>query len=447
MSQHENRPSLRTPVSLFKGSDGSTIVHAPLLGKAFKAQGEVLTTISELVEGKDLTGASLATMSSLHQLGLIGEHELPTPLTEPITEFRPLEATLIFTETCNLACSYCYASSTATKASPMPIHIAQAAVDLVIANAQKSELGGAMFRYIGGGEPTVEWELLRSVTDYVERAASKAGVRHFIRLITNGTLLTKERVAWLAHHLDFVTLSFDVLPELQEQRPYISGKSTQNKLLTVIQELSTAGVEFHIRTTVSSAGAGRLVDMVKYIDQHTQAKSIRFEPMAEIGRSLNTSVGKPNQQLFSESFKEAYVLGKELGIEVTCKQFKNLLRRNSRFCDAEFSVAPTGLVSACHRYSREDHNGQDLFRIGMFNGSKFIFDLDKINNVRSIDVNSFNECQTCMAKWNCAGGCLSARVGPNGIINRGPLCDLTRDLLKFSIEQRLESTDEQREKD
>jgi uncharacterized protein len=117
--------------------------------------------------------------------------------------------------------------------------------------------------------------------------------------------------------------------------------------------------------------------------------------------------------------------------------FQNTLRRSSRFCNAEFSVTPEGIVSGCHRYSKEEHDGYDLFRIGQYDGSRFQFDIDRVNALRAIDVHSFSECTSCMARWNCAGGCLSARVSRQGISQSGPLCDLTRDLLKFSIEQKV----------
>ena len=122
--------------------------------------------------------------------------------------------------------------------------------------------------------------------------------------------------------------------------------------------------------------------------------------------------------------------------------FTNVDRRSTRFCNAEFSVTPSGVVSACHRYSREDHVGFDLFRIGHFDSKQFVFDIDKINYIRAIDVDYFEECKTCVARWNCASGCLSARVDTEGIGKSGPLCDLTRELLKFSIDQRLKEESE-----
>ncbi len=213
--------------------------------------------------------------------------------------------------------------------------------------------------------------------------------------------------------------------------------SIKSAAAQVIDLLATYEVPFHLRSTVSSKGASRLEDMVRYVHENTRARSIRFEPMAEIGRSCETHQSRPRQQEFVDSFKSAYRLGRSLGIDVTCKMFTNFRRRSTRFCDAEFSVTPSGVVSGCHRYSRDDHNGFGQFKIGSYNEVGFDFDVARINALRAIDNGAFEDCRTCFAKWNCASGCLSARMQPGGISKSGPLCHLTRELLKFGISEQL----------
>jgi uncharacterized protein len=433
------KSEFNTDINLFEASNGGAIVHLPLHGRAFRVSDQARSLIEGILKGDSLPKDEISTeiMGTLQGMGIVGGRKQIRPLTTPLQSFNPIEATLIFTEQCNLSCSYCYASSTNDKSKPMSEEIAFAAVDLVLENASRTEKNLAKFRYIGGGEPTMEWGLLTSITRYIVKRAREMGVRYWIRLITNGTLLRPERVEWISRNLQFITLSFDVLPELQAMRNYTNGASTHSKLIEVVNLLCENGVDFHLRTTISRQGAGRLVEMVQYVNDNTKAKSIRFEPMAEVGRSVDEGVEKPTQEIFVESFKNAYVLGKEFGIDVTCKMFKNVMRRNSRFCEAEFAVAPTGVVSACHRYSREEHDGFDQFKIGYFDKGGFYFDMERLNALRSVDVHSFAECNTCVAKWNCAGGCLSARVRNESISEKGPLCELTRDLLKFSIEEKI----------
>jgi uncharacterized protein len=310
---------LSTEMNLFDHQDGTSLVHFPIRGYALRVKADSREILERLRNGEELSQAegNSNLVAELKRIGAIGAHPRPRPNTAMVARFEPWEATLIFTETCNLGCSYCYASALPAKSAAMTVEIATAAVDLVISNAARRHNRLASIRYIGGGEPTVEWDLLRQATQYARAQASQNNVGLFIRLITNGTLLTDERIAWLAENIHFVTLSFDILPDLQgKNRPFADGRATHDKLLNVINRLGSQGVKFHLRATISSAGASRLVEMVDYVRQHTCAKSVRFEPMAEIGRSSNTELSKPHQEIFAESFKAAYLLGREHGIDV-----------------------------------------------------------------------------------------------------------------------------------
>lgn len=432
-----NSPGLVTDVNLFTSSDGQRIVHAPLHGQAFYVDdlmAELIELLQTEPERVDIEREA-ERLAALRLAGLYGEQRTHYPQTSVLEAFRPVEATLIFTESCNLGCTYCYASSLPTKSKSLPRELVRSAVDLVCENAAASDAKLASFRFIGGGEPTVEWGLLEYATNYIEKRCKKTEVNQFIRLITNGTLLNPKRVDWLARNIDFITLSFDILPDLQAKRSYASGANSHSKLVLVVQDLAASGVAFHLRSTVSAVGASRLVEMVEYAHAICGPVEIRFEPMSEVGRSIAEGETKPPQEQFVESFKAAYHRGRELGVSVTCKQFTNHKRKSSRFCDSEFSVTPEGAVSGCHRYSREEHEGYDLFRIGRYEEGAFRFDLDQINRLRGIDVYQFKDCITCSARWNCASGCLSARMGGGEVRQHGPLCHLTRELLAFSIEQ------------
>lgn len=430
---------LATEMNVFE-EEGEYYAHLPIMGHAMKVSEEGYHALRKLSYGAPVGDDVLDTDigRTLRTIGAIRQEKRHVPKTEPISEFKPWEATLIFTETCNLGCTYCYASSLPAKSQAMSKEVAMAALDTVLKNAMQRKDRLASIRYIGGGEPTVEWKLLTWATDYIRKRAAELGVRFFIRLVTNGTLLTSDRVSWLAENVQFVTLSFDILPELQnENRPFSGGLPTQDRMLGVVRLLSKHGVRFHLRTTISRDGSTRLEEMVEYIHKNMNATSVRFEPMSEIGRTSETELAKPRQQCFVDSFKAAYRLGQKCGIHVTCKMFTNHKRRSTRFCNTEFSVTPIGVVSACHRYSRVEHDGYDLFKIGEYKDGEFEFDLDQINGVRMIDNDSFIDCQTCLAKWSCASGCLSARVGARGVSKSGPLCHLTRELLKFGIAEEL----------
>lgn len=162
-------------------------------------------------------------------------------------------------------------------------------------------------------------------------------------MITNGVLINDEKACWIAKHIHYVTLSCDILPELQINRSFPDGKNSHKAVMRAAQLLCKHGVPCHFRTTISYTASTRLREMVEYTHKHTGVKTIRFEPMAEIGRASDTDMNKPAQQDFVDAFIAAYELGKKYGILVTCKMMTNIQRRSTRFCNIEFAITSEGI--------------------------------------------------------------------------------------------------------
>ncbi|CCJ84656.1 radical SAM/SPASM domain-containing protein [Cronobacter dublinensis] len=430
---------VNTEMYYFDGKDGFLYLHFPVRGYALKTDISNDILVKKLAQREQLSSQEKQhpLVSGLREKMLLGSAVKPLPVMADLTEFKPVEATLLLTESCNLACSYCYAKATTNKFAPMTREVAKGAIDLVIENARSHKNKTAEFRFLGGGEPTLEWDLIVWSTHYIRLRADERGVKCWIRLITNGVLINDEKAKWIAKHIHYVTLSCDILPDLQQNRAFPNGKNSHKAVMRAASLLCKHGVPCHFRTTISFGASDRLREMVEYTHQHTDVKTIRFEPMAEIGRASDTDMNKPAQQAFVDDFIAAYELGKEYGIMVTCKMMSNISRRSTRFCNVEFAVTAEGNVAGCHRYSRKNNAGFDFYHVGAWRGRNFSFDTEKINALRRVDTRAFPQCQTCFARWSCASGCLSARMQEGEINQTGPLCHLTKELLKFSIKEAL----------
>lgn len=431
--------AINTEMYFFNGNDGYIYIHFPIRGFALKTLIENEDLVIKIQEKVSLSQSEIqsALVRELKAKDLWSNVTKPTPFAKDLEEFKPVEATLLLTESCNLACSYCYAKASNDKFVPMTKAIAKAAVDLVIHNAKSHKNKKAEFRFLGGGEPTIEWDLIVWTTNYIRYRADEEGVEYWIRLITNGVLTSDEKAKWIAKNIQYVTLSFDILPELQENRSFPNGKNSHKTVMRAAKMLSKYGVSCHFRTTISFSASKRLKEMVEYTYKNTDVKTIRFEPMAEIGRASETDMNKPAQEEFVKNFIEAYELGKKYGIFVTCKMMSNISRRSTRYCNVEFAVTSEGNIAGCHRYSRKDNTGYDFFHVGEFDKNNFKFDIEKINSIRRINTSYFKDCISCFAKWSCASGCLSARINEGEIMQQGPLCYLTKELLKYSVKNAL----------
>ncbi len=108
---------------------------------------------------------------------------------------RPLQLTLCLTHDCTLRCRYCYAGR--KYAHAMSRETAERGMDI-----------GLDLSFFGG-EPLLEWDLLQHCCNYLKQQAADQGVRVRFGITTNGTLLTRKRLEWLAEQDFLVGLSVD----------------------------------------------------------------------------------------------------------------------------------------------------------------------------------------------------------------------------------------------
>ena len=117
---------------------------------------------------------------------------------------RNKSVTLTVTEACNLNCSYCYENHKSKKR--MNLETAKRILDYEL-NLDDGFKGVTIDFF--GGEPFLEFDLIRSVSEYLWSNDYKKPYTIFVS--SNGTLVHGEIQSWLAKHKDrfSVGLSFD----------------------------------------------------------------------------------------------------------------------------------------------------------------------------------------------------------------------------------------------
>ena len=116
----------------------------------------------------------------------------------------------VLTASCNLACTYCYQN--AKRPRRMNWDTLKAAIDLLLG----SDRGEVVLTFYGG-EPLLEFGLVRRAIEYVE-SSRPAGLLVRYWLLTNGTLLTADRAAFLAGHRVRTQISLDGVAAAQGRR-------------------------------------------------------------------------------------------------------------------------------------------------------------------------------------------------------------------------------------
>ncbi|MDR0473162.1 MAG: radical SAM protein [Treponema sp.] len=161
---------------------------------------------------------------------------------------------LCVTRSCNLDCVYCYQKHTGER---MPFETARNAVDWIFAHVP-DYADGVEIGFIGG-EPLLEFQLMRQVFEYA--CDMKPAVPHIFFATTNGTLLTDEMKAWFAERKEcfWLGLSLDGTKETHDRN---RGNSF-DKIDTGF--FLRNWPEQDIKMTLSEFSLGRLAEDVKYI--------------------------------------------------------------------------------------------------------------------------------------------------------------------------------------
>ncbi len=169
-----------------------------------------------------------------------------------------LEAlSLILTSRCNMRCGYCYQRPKRWRSSTWSV--VRSALDLVLENGRR-DLGIAFC----GGEPLLEFPLVRRAVEYVEKTRSpRKSVAYY--LSTNGTLLTEKVARFLEAHDFGIQLSFDGVATAQDLR----GRGTFPALDRLLDRLRKKHAGFYeenvtIALTVTPQNLPHLADSVSY---------------------------------------------------------------------------------------------------------------------------------------------------------------------------------------
>lgn len=181
---------------------------------------------------------------------------------------------LFLADGCNLNCTYCFEGLKPKRL--MPLELAKRATELLIKewSGDEKALGIALF----GGEPFLNWPVLKRVVEYAEETARGSGKQVSFYLTTNGTLLNSERVSFLKEHRVCIMLSMDGLPEVHDRhRRTIKDRPSFSLVWKGFQLLREHYETFDVRMTVMPDTAPLLFESVMFLAEHG-VKSIVIVP-------------------------------------------------------------------------------------------------------------------------------------------------------------------------
>ena len=153
--------------------------------------------------------------------------------------------------TCNLNCSYCFASQGKYQGERalMSFEVGKQAFDFLIANSgTRRNLEVDFF----GGEPLMNWDVVKQLVAYARSIEKEHNKNFRFTLTTNGVLLDDEIIDFLNKEMSNVVLSLDGRKEVNDhfRRDY-AGNGSYDKIVPKFQRLveKREGKNYYVRGT------------------------------------------------------------------------------------------------------------------------------------------------------------------------------------------------------
>lgn len=353
---------------------------------------------------------------------------------------RPIKALCLnVAHSCNLACSYCFASQGNYKGESalMPYETGRQALDfLVKESGSRRNLEVDFF----GGEPLLNWETVKRLVAYGRSLEKEHNKRFRFTLTTNGVLLDDEVIDFCLKEMHNVVLSLDGRPETHDRfRKDHMGRGSYERVQPRFQEFVRRRGEqgYYIRGTFTRHNLDFVQDILHMADLgFTQ---LSMEPMVaapndpEALREEDLPMLFEQYELLAKEMLKKHREGRGFDFYHYLIDLENgpCLHKRLAGCGSGteyLAVTPSGELYPCHQFV-----GDKTYLMGdVWQG---------VTNSKARDAFAEGgllkrpECETCWAKLYCAGGCAANGFHATGDI-RGVYaygCQLFRKRLECAL--------------
>ncbi len=351
--------------------------------------------------------------------------------------------------TCNLNCSYCFASQGkySGKRAVMSFEVGKRALDFLIENSgSRHNLEVDFF----GGEPLMNFDVVKQLVEYARSIEKKHNKNFRFTLTTNGVLIDDDVIEFANKEMSNVVLSLDGRKEVHDKfRVDYSGKGSYDLIVPKFQKMvkERGGKNYYMRGTFTHNNPDFLEDIKAMLDLGFTELSMEPVVTSPDDPSALTEEDKPIVYKQYEDLAKLMLERKKQGKPFTFYHYMlDLLdgpciykRISGCGSGTEYmAVTPWGVLYPCHQFV-----GDEKFLLGnVFDGVK---NTELQDEFRSCNLYSREECKDCFAKLWCSGGCAAnsyhATGSVRGVYSYG--CDLFKKRLECAIMMKVAELDQE----
>jgi len=322
--------------------------------------------------------------------------------------------------TCNLNCSYCFASQGKYhgERALMSLETGKRAIDFLIENSgYHKNLDIDFF----GGEPLMNWDVCKELVKYGREQEKIHGKNIRFTLTTNGVLLNDEVTEFCNKEMHNVVLSLDGRKEVNDRfRVDMAGNGSYDRIVPNFQKFveKRGSKSYYMRGTFTHHNTDFVNDIKHMLD--LGFTELSMEPVVTDPSSPSALTEEDLPVLFDQYEELARLMVKRYNegkpftfyhymLDLTCGPciYKRVAGCGS---GTEYlAVTPWGDLYPCHQFV-----GDPNYKMGdIYTGVTATETRDKF---ASCNAYSRPECNDCWAKLYCSGGCAANSYHATGDI-------------------------------
>lgn len=333
-------------------------------------------------------------IAQFYELGLLREVSAQPALSKFMHTAAPLEAWLYLTRACNLVCAHCFVSKDVRR---MSLETGLGAVERLFDLAEAHGHPEVKIKY-AGGEPTMNWDLIPALHARAKSLAQATGLDLTEILVTNATLLNRERLQFIKDEGFRLSISLDGFGEGHDrQRPVRNGNPTFERVFQSVLLALEMGLKPYLIITITCLNVDEVSALVAFALEHCLMLNLNFyrphhpddtlsADNASLTRALRDALRVIEMNLPDYNFMEGLIDRSNFGAahQHVCGAGRNYL-----------SIDTDGSVLPCHMLTGYNMPGIPL---QMLESPRF-------DDFPNPPIDQRNGCYTCEWRYWCAGGC------------------------------------------
>ena len=341
--------------------------------------------------------------------------------------------------TCNLNCSYCFASQGKYNGerAVMTFEVGKQALDFLVANSgSRHNLEVDFF----GGEPLMNFRVVKDLVAYARSIEKDAHKNFRFTLTTNGMLIDDDVIDFCNREMSNVVLSLDGRKEVHDRfRVDYAGNGSWERIVPKFQKLVAArgGKNYYMRGTFTHNNPDFLADIRQMLD--LGFTELSMEPVV-CAPDDPSALTEEDRKLVMQQYEELAELMLERDREGRPFTFYHYMldltggpciykRISGCGSGTEYmAVTPWGDLYPCHQFV-----GDEKFKLGdIWNG---LDNPEVQGEFAACNVYQKPACRDCWARLYCSGGCAAnayhATGAITGVYEAG--CELFRKRMECAI--------------